>query len=109
MQIDLRNEKLLSLTDAARAVPAIDGRRPHTSTIWRWCRRGIRGIRLEYLRLGHRVVTSEAAIGRFAQRLAEADTPPMSAAPTQPPKKRTPRRRERDIQKAEATLAQAGI
>ena len=101
----MEEQKLIPLAEAARLMPC----GPTSNTIWRWCRRGIRGIRLEYLRLGHRVVTSEAAIGRFAQRLAEADTPPMSAAPTQPPKKRTPRRRERDIQKAEATLAQAGI
>ena len=76
MAIDLSNETLLSLTDAAKAVPSLDGKRPHVSTIWRWCRKGIRGVQLEYVRLGHRVCTSEQALARFAQRLADADGEP---------------------------------
>ncbi len=71
--IDLQSEKLLSLTDAAKALPAIDGRRPHVSTMWRWCKKGVRGVRLEYVRLGHRVCTSMEALTRFSQRLAELD------------------------------------
>lgn len=65
MPIDLQSEELSSLTDAARALPAIDGKRPHPSTIWRWCRRGIRDIRLEHVRLGHRVCTSREALRRL--------------------------------------------
>lgn len=108
MQINLRNETLLSLTDAARAVPPIDGKRPHVSTLWRWCRKGVRGVQLDYVRLGHRVCTSEEALARFAHRLAEADSPPGSTE-SRGKNKRTPRARERDIQRAEAELNAAGI
>ena len=73
MAIDLNSEELLSLTDAARALPKVGGKRPHTSTVWRWARKGLRGVRLEYVRLGHRVCTSRQALGRFAQRLADVD------------------------------------
>ena len=108
MSIDLRTEPLLSLSDAAKSAPTVEGKRIHPSTLWRWCRKGLRGIHLEYARWGHRVCTSEAAIARFAQRLAEADTPPPSVT-SKRPSKRTPRSRERDIAKAEAELASAGI
>lgn len=108
MQADLCNETLLSLTDAARAVPPIDGRRPHVSTLWRWCRKGIRGIHLEYVRLGHRVCTTEESLARFAHRLADADSSPRSGE-TKQPKKRTPHTRQREIAQAELDLSKAGI
>ncbi len=76
MAIDLTQEILLSLTDAAKALPPIDGRRPHTSTLWRWCRKGVRGIRLEHVRLGNRVCTSREALVRFSQRLATIEGEP---------------------------------
>ena len=108
MAIDLTKEQLLSLTDAARALPAIDGRRPHISTIWRWIRRGVRGVRLEHLRLGHRVCTSREALNRFAQRLAEADEKPGEKTSTTP-KRRTAKQREHDIARASRELERAGI
>ena len=108
MPIDLQSEELLSLTDAARALPAIDGKRPHPSTIWRWCRRGIRDIRLEHVRLGHRVCTSREALSRFAQRLADTDEKPVEKKTTTP-KRRTAKQRERDIARASKELDCAGI
>ena len=108
MAIDLACEELLSLTDAAKALPPIDGKRPHISTIWRWCRRGVRGVRLEYVRLGHRVCTTREALGRFAQRLADADEKPVAKTSTTP-KRRTAKQRERDIARASRELERAGI
>ncbi len=109
MAIDFQNEQLLSLTDAARAVPPIDGKRPHVSTIWRWCRKGVRGIQLEYVRLGHRVCTSERALARFSQRLAEADAEPRSHSP--PSRATTPSecQQKKSHQRAEVELNRAGI
>lgn len=110
MQIDLRNETALSLADAARAVPPIDGKRPHVSTLWRWCRKGVRGVRLEYVRLGHRIVTTEEAIARFAHRLADADADPQSYRSNTPAgASRSSRARGIEIERAEAQLAEAGI
>lgn len=71
--LDLTNETGLSLTEATKQLPSLGGRRLDVSTLWRWCRKGVRGVRLEYVRLGHRIITSREALARFAQRLAEAD------------------------------------
>ena len=110
MSIDLQQESLLSLRDAAKALPRIDGKRPHVSTLWRWCRRGVRGVRLEYVRLGHRVCTSRGALCRFSQRLAEADVQP-NVASTHPTtsRRRTDEQRQRDIERAEQRTKEAGI
>src|SRR5262245_55601688 len=72
MAIDLQNETVISLTQAAKALPPVDGKRIHVSTLWRWARKGVRGVRLEHIRLGHRVCTSLQALSRFAQALADA-------------------------------------
>lgn len=108
MTIDFAHEELLSLADATKALPPIDGRRPHTSTVWRWIRRGIRGVHLEHLRLGHRVCTSREALNRFAARLAEVDERPVEKTITTP-KLRTAKRREHDIARASRELESAGI
>lgn len=39
--------------------------RPSRQAPWRWCNKGVRGIRLEHSRIGGRIVTSEAAVLRF--------------------------------------------
>ena len=71
--INIATENLLSLSEAARVLPPVDGKRPHVSTIWRWCRKGLNGVTLEYCRLGRRIVTSPEALGRFTNALAAAD------------------------------------
>lgn len=112
MAIDLEHEQALSLTDAAKALPAIDGKKPHISTIWRWCRKGVRGVRLEYVRLGHRICTSRAALGRFAQQLAEADPEPEPDRQPQrrtEPRRRSAKQRARDIARAETECAKMGV
>ena len=111
MAIDLQAEELLSLTDAAKALPPIDGKRPHVSTIWRWVRRSVRGIRLEHVRLGHRVCTSQEALARFAQRLADADERAVGRPVDRPQTKpaRTAAERQRAVQSAENELTQLGI
>ncbi len=40
----LNDNELLSLCEATRYVPAINGKRHATSTLYRWCRRGINGV-----------------------------------------------------------------
>lgn len=113
MPIDLAAERILSLGEACRDLPKIAGKRPHPSTIWRWCRVGVRArsgqrVRLEHARLGHRIVVSREALGRFANRLAEADTE-REVLPASPRRSRTQKQRIRDIARAEAELAEAGI
>ena len=111
MPIDLATEELLSLTDAANSLPPLDGKRPHVSTIWRWCRKGLKGVRLEHVRLGHRVCTSRDALARFSQRLAETDEQPAErpVSHTTIGRPRTDPERERAVQAAQEDLQKAGI
>lgn len=112
--IDIRNETVLSLSDAAKSLPSIDGKRPHISTLWRWHRHGVgRGkIRLECTWVGGRLVTSREALQRFTERLAESDAqhreeqelPDAVSVRT-----RTSSARELEIERAENQSSQAGV
>jgi len=75
MGIDLQHESIVSFAEAARFLPQISGKRLHTSTIWRWARRGLRGVTLEHAWLGGRVFTSKEALTRFVNKLADAEPP----------------------------------
>jgi DNA-binding transcriptional regulator YiaG len=71
--IDLANESLLSLGQAASALPASrQGSRVSPSTIWRWIVAGVTTpggrVQLEAIRLGGRWLTSKEALQRFAER-----------------------------------------
>lgn len=116
MTIDLQSETVVSLTEAAKALPSIDGRRIHVSTLWRWARKGVRGVQLEYIRLGHRVCTSVEAVQRFAEALARSDVDraaPMlrhqEGATTRRMKKRTPAQFQRDVASAENEIKKRGL
>jgi hypothetical protein len=82
------------------------GRKIHVSTIFRWVERGIRGTRLEAMRVGGTLCTSEAALKRFFSALSAAD-PLCSAA--NPAPSRTPAAASRAQRNAEKRLQAAGI
>lgn len=108
--LDINTESVLSLGGAAKACPLIDGKRPHISTLWRWMRRGVRGVHLEHARIGKRVVTSREALARFASALAEADHAAQSSPqPSAQPTSRTQAQRAAGIRRAEAELSRAGF
>lgn len=73
MGIDLNAEQLIDLTKASKLLPIINGKRVSTNAIWRWCRKGIQGTQLEYVRVGRRIFTSAQALNRFTNALAAAD------------------------------------
>jgi hypothetical protein len=103
---DLTQETLLTLAQAARLFPpARRGRPVNSSTLWRWCRRGVRieggTVRLECVRISGRWLTSREAISRFVAR----QTP--SALPA--PRLRTPGQRQRASERAERELQKLGI
>lgn len=106
--IDLDKENLLSLTEATRVIPPIDGKRPHVCSVWRWINVGIRGVHLEHLRIGRRVVTSREALQRFFQTLSETPAPARQYQPRQP-KPRTEKQRQEAIAKARENLKAHGI
>lgn len=74
-------QELATLTQLAKDLPG----RPHASTVWRWCRKGVKSrtgdrIQLEHVRIGCRVFSSTQAIERFGRRLADADASHFSKA-----------------------------
>ena len=46
------DEELITLTEAAKHLPKVDGKKVSICTLWRWCRKGMRGVFLEYVRVG---------------------------------------------------------
>jgi len=94
VSIDISNEALLPLRDAAASLPG----RPHISTLHRWRLRGVRGIKLETVLVGGRRFTSQEALERFA-----ANTTAASNGETNSP--RTPKQRRQAIERAERQLA----
>jgi len=68
--IDPNTETLISLTEAARILPARRrGKKPHVSCIYRWTTAGCKGVILESLQCGGTRVTSREALARFFERL----------------------------------------
>jgi hypothetical protein len=99
--IDIQAEQLITLNEAARLRPLRrDGRPTHVSTVYRWISRGVRGVRLEAIRIGGVTYTSREAVQRFADRLTGVS--PSQAAPPSAAR----RRREAEV---ERQLAQAGL
>ncbi len=86
--IDLAAETLLTISQAARIRPPARGGRPtHSSTIYRWITRGIRGCKLEAIRLGGTLYTSREAMQRFADRLTGLPAQP-GTGPTEADRRR---------------------
>jgi hypothetical protein len=105
--IDVANESLLSLAQAAATLPpGRGGKKVHLSTILRWILDGVRRptgrVQLEAIRVGGRWLTSKEALQRFAERLT-----PDCSQPVQWP--RTPAARRRASDRAAKELEKAGI
>ncbi len=70
--IDIRTEKLLGLAEAARSLPGrVPGKQLNGCTLYRWVSHGVRGIKLESIPVGGDLKTSEEALTRFFERLAD--------------------------------------
>lgn len=96
--IDATTETLLSLTDAAKALPG----RPNITTVWRWRSRGVRGVKLETVLCGGRRFTSLEALARFHERVtAAADGEPVAS--------RSNRQREAQQRAARQELMKEGM
>ncbi|MEI8374425.1 MAG: DUF1580 domain-containing protein [Planctomycetota bacterium] len=98
MAISLQ-DKLLSLTQASQSLPG----RPHVSTLWRWYKRGVRGVRLETIVIAGRRYTSLAALEDFAAASTSAANG-LAAGPMP-----TPRQRQAAIARVERELAEGGL
>ena len=67
------NTRLMTLSEAANELPRFNGKQIHVSTLWRWCRKGIRCVCLEYVKVGRKVMVSQEGLNRFFTALAQAD------------------------------------
>ncbi len=96
MTIDISHDKLLDFAAATRLLPP--GSRPSYTTWWRWCRRGVRGVKLETVLLGGRRYTSEAAMKDFVAAITSRDAGQFPAACSPQPRQRD-RREEAELRK----------
>jgi hypothetical protein len=80
MAIDPLSDELMSLSQAARRLPRLRNGRPVSpSTVWRWASRGLRGVRLEIIRIGGVACTSAAALRDFFATLnTQPERPPAA-------------------------------
>ncbi len=112
MSIDLKNENLVTLTEASKLLPRVGGKRIHISTLWRWCKKGLRGIQLEYVRAGSKIITSQEALQRFFDECTRLDETGQQSnyKPVRPKNKlRSQASRHREIENANKILANAKI
>lgn len=77
-----------------------NGKRLHISAVYRWTLRGVKGIRLETVKIGGTTYTSREAIQRFSERLSGADPAPQFVNPVS-------RARQRQLEQANAAVAKA--
>lgn len=78
--IDIHNETLISIREAPRHLPRRQtGKRVHISAVYRWLKRGVRGVCLESVSIGGTTYTSKEALQRFADRLSNPGRGPTSA------------------------------
>jgi hypothetical protein len=88
MAIDPTTETLRPFAEAARRLPPLRSSRPVSpATLWRWSAHGLKArgghtIRLETIRIGGTVCTSEEALARFFRALS-ADEEEGGLAPAQ--------------------------
>src|SRR5579859_7175260 len=101
--IDIKSERTFPLPYAARHVLCLQVRRNgkpvSPATLWRWASRGLKGVRLETIKIAGQTCTSDAAIDRFLSAFVKAEDQPAFA----------PRRAVSRHAAVEAELAARGI
>lgn len=60
----------ITLVQAAQTLPKINGKKPCAVTVWRWARKGVRGVKLETEQIGGRLVTTAEAVERFLAKVS---------------------------------------
>lgn len=109
MAIDIATETIVGLTEATKILPKVNGKRPAISTLQRWCPKGLRGVQLEYIRVGRGIATSREALNRFFSALADVDKPPAYLGTPVPRERRereeNPAAHQRDVVESHRRLA----
>jgi hypothetical protein len=94
------NETVVTFAEAAARLPRVNGRKVHVASVWRWARKGVRGVQLEAILMGGRWLTSVEALERFGVAVA-ATARPAGKLPAQG--------RREAIARAKEELRRAGI
>ena len=81
---NLEIENLITLSAASRKLPRLEsGKHIHPSTLWRWCKHGLRGKKLGHVHVGKRIYTTPQALAEFVQSVDESTTVPPSGPATE--------------------------
>jgi len=86
--IDIATEELIPVRDVPSRLPAKNGKRVHFSAVYRWMKRGVGGVRLEYVSIGGTRYTSVEALQRFADRRGAAQNIGYGEPPLTPARRR---------------------
>lgn len=78
----LEHERPISIADACKYLGDVTGKRPAVTTVWRWCLKGCRGVRLESVCIGGRRYVTIPAIERFINRSNQPAEPPSPPVET---------------------------
>ncbi|MCP4261787.1 MAG: DUF1580 domain-containing protein [Planctomycetes bacterium] len=111
----MQKKSYISLSQATKLSPG----RPHTSAIWRWCRKGLQSrsgevIRLKHIRAGGRIYTTPNWLSQFFDAVTESDITqfknitPIKYTRTKR-KQQNRNKRQQEIYRAKAELEKAGI
>jgi len=63
------SEKYMSIHEAAKGLPG----RPHISSVHRWSLKGVNGVKLKTVMIGHRRYVTQEAIDEFIKQLNTTD------------------------------------
>lgn len=73
--IDIEKDNLISFRDVPSLLPRRpNGKKLHLSAVYRWAKKGIKGVTLEFIRIGGCTYTSTEALQRFADKLAKSSS-----------------------------------
>lgn len=100
--VDPMGDDLIQLRDVPKLLPSRNGKRLHHTTVWRWAQKGLDGVRLETVKVGRAIFTSQRALDAFFRR--STLQVPESGNPGVPTPKSNPTRRRRAQQQASRDL-----
>lgn len=103
------DENLLTMSEAAKRFPPINGHRPHRNSIYRWATDGVDGVVLESVVIGRRLCTTAEAIERFCQQLSEKRIDQRAKTPAPKLRCRTSAQKRASKAQAKRRLAELGI
>ena len=72
--IDIHNETLISISDTAKHLPRRpNGKTVHVSAVYRWIKKGIKGVRLESAKIAGCTYASLEALQRWSDALTDGE------------------------------------